>query len=55
MENKKFIELFATFKSNIGISDAPYNPEPTSVVVDDRKSAKVLPVEEAKQGAEPNP
>ena len=41
--------MFETFKPNIGIIDAPYNPEPENKVVDDRKSAKVLPIEEVKE------
>ena len=49
LENKKFNELFETFKPNIGIIDVPYNPEPENKVVDDRKSAKVLPIEEVKE------
>jgi hypothetical protein len=49
LENKKFIELFETFKPNIGIIDVPYNPEPESKVADDRQSAKIVPVEENKE------
>jgi hypothetical protein len=41
--------LFDTFVNNIGIKDAPYNPEPELKVVDDRKSAKVAPIEEVKE------